>query len=131
MAPVFLIAAVLGVSPIGLWQTGEGVNSGKVEITACGQALCGLLVDGAALRTNPDQRDVRNHDPALRSRPLKNLKVLDALAGGPPVWTGAAYDPKWGMLVKGVQLRLVSPNAMTVKGCVGVFCHTDTFERVR
>jgi len=115
MAPVFLIAAVLGVSPIGLWQTGEGVNSGKVEITACGQALCGLLVDGAA----------------LRGRPLKNLKVLDALAGGPPVWTGAAYDPKWGMLVKGVQLRLVSPNAMTVKGCVGVFCHTDTFERVR
>ena len=125
------LAAVL-VSPIGVWATGSGADTGKVEIAPCGEALCGRVIDAARLHIDPDQRDVRNHDPALRGRPIRGLTVLKDFAGGPPVWTGAeAYDPATGQGSKNVQLRLTSPDRLAIKGCVTIFCRTKVWTRAR
>jgi uncharacterized protein (DUF2147 family) len=125
------VAAVLA-SPIGVWSTGSGADAGKVRIEPCGGALCGRVIDAARLRVEPDQRDARNRDPALRGRPIRGLTVLKGFTGGPAVWTGGeAYDPKTGDDSKNVQLRLTSPDRLAIKGCVAIFCRTEVWTRVR
>jgi uncharacterized protein (DUF2147 family) len=130
MTPAILIAAILA-SPIGFWSSGHGENAGRIEIKACGEALCGYIIDAARFQVEPDQRDVRNHDPALRDRPIRGLEVLENFAGGPPVWSGAGYDPRWGLRAKNVKLRLVSPDVMKIRGCLAIFCLTQTLYRVQ
>jgi uncharacterized protein (DUF2147 family) len=130
MTPALMLAAVLA-TPIGLWATGHGQNAGRIEIKACGTALCGYIADATRLHTHPDQRDERNRDPALRGRPVRGLEVLENFAGGPPVWTGTGYDPRWGLRARNVKLRLTSPDVMTVRGCLAIFCLTQTFARQR
>jgi uncharacterized protein (DUF2147 family) len=130
MNAALILAAVIA-TPLGVWSSGHGAGAGKVEITACGKALCGTVVDAARLKVDPDQRDVRNPDPALRGRRIRGLRIFNGFSGGPPVWTGEAYDPKTGQGARHVQMRLASPNRLTVKGCVAVFCRTETLTRVR
>ena len=128
---LFLLAAGVA-SPIGVWSTGSGADAGKVQIAPCGEALCGRVIAAARLRVDPDQRDVRNHDLALRGRPIRSLTVLRNFTGGPPVWSGGeAYDPKTGDDSKNVQLRLTSPDRLAIKGCVAIFCRTEVWTRVR
>lgn len=63
----------------GLWSTGS--QGGRVELYRCGAAICGKVNDATPLRANPDKRDVKNPDPALRARRLKGLVVLRAFTG--------------------------------------------------
>lgn len=46
---------------LGLWRTQKA--HGVVEIFRCENAICGRIVDAAALRTDPDQRDI--HIPVI------------------------------------------------------------------
>src|SRR3546814_4772297 len=79
----------------GVWATGS--QGGQVEIYRCGTVLCGRIIDAAPLRANPDQRDVKNPDRALRDRRLKGLVVLQGFEGGPKEWKGGpVYDPETG-----------------------------------
>jgi uncharacterized protein (DUF2147 family) len=130
MTLALLIAAILA-SPIGVWATGHGKNAGEIQIGACGQALCGVIADADRLHSHPDQRDAHNRDPALRARPIRGLEVLEDFAGGPPVWTGTGYDPRWGLSARNVKLRLTTPDVMTIRGCLAIFCVTQTLTRVR
>jgi uncharacterized protein (DUF2147 family) len=130
MNAALILAAVLA-TPVGVWSSGHGPQSGQVEISPCGGALCGHIIDAARLRVEPDQRDVRNPNPALRSRRIRGLRVFTGFAGGPPVWSGEAYDPKTGQGSRHVQMRLASPNVLTIKGCVAFLCRTETMTRVR
>ena len=131
IATLLSVAAGLA-SPIGVWSTGSGADAGRVEIAPCGTALCGRVIDAARLGVDPDQRDVRNHDLALRARPIRGLTVLKDFTGGPPVWSGGeAYDPKTGDDSKNVQLRLTSPDRLAIKGCVAIFCRTEVWTKVR
>ena len=66
---------------LGIWATGS--EGGRVQIYRCGgNALCGKIVDATRLRANPDLRDVRNPNEALRDRKLKGLVVLRGFTGG-------------------------------------------------
>ncbi|MCH8488370.1 MAG: DUF2147 domain-containing protein [Oceanicaulis sp.] len=112
----------------GLWDTGSG--GGQVEIYHCGADLCGRLADAAALRVDPDQRDVRNPDRSLRDRPLLGLVVLRDFSGGPAQWRGGpVYDPQTGDGARNGVLRLREDGRLEVKGCVAFVCRTRIWTR--
>lgn len=67
---------------VGLWSTGS--QGGRAELYRCGAAICGKVDDAAPLRANPDQRDGKNPDRALRDRKLKGLVVLQVFTGDRP-----------------------------------------------
>jgi len=116
---------------VGKWHTER--KDGMVEIHRCGAALCGRVIDGAPLRANPDQRDVRNPNAALRTRKVKGLRVLDGFAGGPKRWKGGPlYDPETGNLAGKGTLTLSDNNTLAVQGCIAMFlCRTQTWRRAR
>lgn len=116
---------------IGRWHTAS--EGGVVEIARCGEALCGRLVEAAALAANPDQRDVRNRDAALRERPLHGLEVFSGFEGGPEVWMGGTlYDPDSGREVSRGALTLIEWDTLEVQGCVArLLCRTQTWRRAR
>lgn len=114
----------------GLWSTGS--QDGRVQIYRCGDAYCGRIVDAAPLRANPDQRDVRNGDPALRTRRLKGLQVIAGFTGGPTEWKGGpVYDPETGDGATTGYLKLRPDGRLELKGCVAIFCRTKVWTRVR
>ncbi|WP_067105539.1 DUF2147 domain-containing protein [Sphingopyxis granuli] len=120
-----------GASIIGLWSTGS--QGGRVELYRCGAAICGKVDDAAPLRANPDHRDVKNPDRALREKPLRGLVVLQGFTGGPAEWKGGPlYDPETGeSAAKGV-LTLRANRKLEVKGCkAAIFCRTKVWTRVR
>ena len=130
-APAALLAmpsAAQAQSILGVWNTGS--EGGKVQIYRCGKAYCGKIVDAARLRANPDLRDTRNSDPALRSRRLMGLVVLRNFTGGPRDFTGeGVYDPESGDGARSAKLKLLSNGKLQVKGCVAVFCRTKLWTR--
>lgn len=120
-----------GDAVLGRWRT--SAQNGVVVIERCGASLCGRLVDAAALRTNPDQRDVRNRNTALRDRPLQGVLVLQAFSGGPQEWSGGPlYDPETGQGAPTGTLKLVSADRLAVRGCIApLLCRTQTWTRLR
>ena len=115
----------------GLWST--GTQGGRVELYRCGAAICGRVADAAPLRANPDQRDVKNPDKALRDRRLKGLVVLQGFEGGPKEWRGGpVYDPETGEGAAKATLTLRADGKLEVKGCkAAIFCRTKVWTRIR
>lgn len=114
----------------GLWSTGS--NGGRVELYRCGAAICGKVVNATPLRANPDHRDVKNPDPALRARRLKGLVVLRGFTGGPRQWKGGpVYDPETGDGAANGYLTLRADGKLEVKGCkAALFCRTKVWTRL-
>ena len=114
----------------GLWQT--QTNGGQVEISRCGNSLCGKLVTSDHIKTDPTIKDTKNKDTAQRSRPLKNMQMLYDFTGGPSKWTGGkVYNAADGGTYSGT-ITLVSANALKLKGCiVAPFCKTETWTRIK
>ncbi len=114
----------------GIWATGS--EGGRVEIYRCGSALCGMVVDAARLRGNPDLRDVRNSDPKLRQRRIKGLVVLKDFTGGPAEWKGGpVYDPETGDGAPRGYLKLLANGKLELKGCVAFICRTKIWTKTR
>lgn len=116
---------------LGRWRTSS--ENGVVEFFRCGSAICARLIDAAPLRADPNQQDVRNRNPDLRSRPLRHLRVMSGFTGGPSVWRGGSlYDPESGRQVERGTLTLIDRNTLEVQGCVArVLCRTQTWQRIR
>ena len=135
--PILAAALALSVSApafaqevTGLWQT--QTNGGQVEISRCGNSLCGKLVTSDHIKTDPTIKDTKNKDTAQRSRPLKNMQMLYDFTGGPSKWTGGkVYNAADGGTYSGT-ITLVSANALKLKGCiVAPFCKTETWTRIK
>ena len=117
-------------SALGVWRA--QTHHGVVELFGCGGALCGRVVTSDVLKDNPDMKDVRNKDTALRTRPLKGLTILRGFSGGPREWkNGEVYDPEDGNTYHGT-IKLVDPKTVKLTGCV-VFplCQTQTWTRAQ
>jgi uncharacterized protein (DUF2147 family) len=78
VAAVPAVAAAPNVSPLGYWRTADG--NGIIEIARCGadDTLCGKL---AWFRISPDDPnpqglDLKNPNPAERSRPLCGITFM-------------------------------------------------------
>ncbi len=140
MRSALVLSAIAGVAALaagaahaaspadGVWRTPE--KHGVVEVFDCGGALCARIVTSDTLKVDPQEKDLRNKDPSLRSRPMKGLVVIWGMTGGPPSWKGGqAYDPDDGRIYTG-SLRLVNADTLSMTGCI-VFplCRSETWKR--
>lgn len=125
-----LAAAPAGEAVFGLWRT--PVDGGSViRLEPCGASVCGRIVTSPRLRAFPDQTDVRNPDPALRRRALKDLLVLKVSPTGEGRWgDGWVYNPEEGATYRGVMER-TADGRLRLKGCVvALLCQTQTWVRL-
>jgi uncharacterized protein (DUF2147 family) len=105
----------------GFWQAGSG--GAIIEVHSCGDALCGRVVDSDDLRNNPYLTDDANRDPALRSRSVKGMDILQGFKpqpfnGGQKVWTGGRiYNPDDGKTYH-AEVKLLAPDRLKVTGCL-------------
>ena len=114
----------------GLWATDS--DNGRVQIYRCGEGICGKLIDADQIRANPDQSDYYNKRKSERGRKVKGLVLFSGYSGGPKEWKGGQiYDPKSGDTGRNGKIRLVSDNALEVKGCLGPICRTKHWTRVK
>ena len=121
-------AAAPGDSPHGLWKTPTG---GHIRMAPCGADLCATVVTSPHLREHPDQKDVLNANPALRTRPIKGLRTLQVSSTGPGEWLrGWVYNPEDGKTYK-AEVRLLGGGRLKVTGCVAKpLCQSQTWTRI-
>ena len=140
---VFLLAARAfagGAEEIlGTWNNDDG--RAKIEIFDCGARYCGKIIwlkepnypqdDKRGMGGKP-RVDRKNPDPALRSRLLLGLQIMEGFVfRGKAVWDkGHIYDPESGKTYKG-RITLVSPQRLYLKGYVGIplFGRSTTWTR--
>jgi uncharacterized protein (DUF2147 family) len=132
-ANVLLAALVAAGAPQagieGDWLTADG--NAIVRVAPCGVRLCGNVVRVLARGPGVPRTDVRNPDPALRSRPLVGLPVLTGFTRDGGEWTGGhAYDAKTGQSYK-ARLASNPDGSLTVTGCILFLCKSQTWTRVR
>lgn len=112
---------------LGIWMTER--EESKVEIARCGAKICGTVV----WLKNPIYRDSRegpvgtplidrhNLDPALRSRPILGMRILEGFSEvDETTWgNGTCYDPKSGKTYRG-KIHLSAPDRLELRGYVGI-----------
>ena len=125
---MFGASASASASVEGLWRT--SVDRAEVRIEGCGTKICGRLVTSDRLKAFPDQRDVHNHDRALRSRRLAGAPIVQGFSGGPTRFTGGTvYDPAGGGTYSG-RIVLTGPDTLKLTGCiVAPLCRSQTWTR--
>jgi uncharacterized protein (DUF2147 family) len=135
---VFLLLAstttALAASAEGEWVT-EG-DKARVKIAPCAgsaQELCGTITWSYRPPDAPAEGpllDINNGDPALRSRPIVGLPLLQGFKpDGDDTWDGGTiYDPEGGKTYKS-KFRLKGPDTLEVDGCVLFICESQTWTR--
>lgn len=110
----------------GFWRTAEG--DGLVSVRACGESLCGYLIDRDKLQAAGSSaiRAVR----AGESRPATETVLLNGFTGGPERWAGGRIiNPENGKVYRG-WLRLLSRDRLKVTGClVRPLCGSQVWTR--
>lgn len=112
----------------GRWLTAD--RDAIIQIAPCGPKLCGTI--DRFLVSPPqglDQRDVNNKDAKLRSRKLLGMPILTGFALSDGAWRGQIYDPKSGKTYRSVLER--AGGSLKVKGCISIFCQSQTWTRAR
>ncbi len=112
--------------PAGEWRTSDGAT---VRIRKCGSGFCGYV---ASTQGAPG-KDIRNPDPAKRSRSVLGIEVLINLQPkGDKVWGGTSYNAEDGLLYSATMTEQ-SQSTLLIRGCGandGV-CGSETWSRVR
>lgn len=112
-----------GGNPSGVWLTQTGES--KVRLSPCGSGYCGVIVS-----TSGKGVDEKNPDPALRSRSVVGVQIVNASSASGDGYEGTLYNPKDGKTYSG-SLKMTGPSTIEVSGCVmGVFCKRQTWKRV-
>jgi uncharacterized protein (DUF2147 family) len=110
-------------SPFGYWQTRDG--GGVVEVTRCGNDLCGRLA-GIVL-DNPNDKMPKDWQGVSQCHlPLiSNAQQVEA-----NLWRGKITDPRNGH-VYGVELHVDDGGRLAVRGFLGIalFGQTDYWTR--
>lgn len=130
LATSTLVTPAFAADPTGLWLT--PTRSGQVEISKCGNGLCGRLVSSEGLKADPALKDVNNSNASLRGRALKGLTILTGFSGGPQEWTGGSiYNAEDGKTYSGT-ITMDGDNTLKLRGCVVVpLCKTQVWTRLR
>ena len=130
-------AEVDGIS--GVWNSED--RDAMIEIFNCSDKVCGKIVwMDEPYYTVKDKEgkpgdlklDIKNPDPALRTRTILGLQILrDFQFAGGDRWTGGkVYDPESGRTYSAV-MSLVSSNKLHLRGFIGIslFGRTTTWTR--
>lgn len=128
LAALLLASPALAADPVqGRWITEE--KDAVITIAPCGAKLYGRITKFlVAPPQGLDQRDVNNKDASKRSRKLLGMPVLTGFVEDGDEWRGTIYDPKSGKTYRSI-LQRKSANVLTVKGCLGPFCQTQTWRK--
>jgi uncharacterized protein (DUF2147 family) len=112
----------------GEWITPGG--KGRVRVEPCGDKLCGTLVWLKEETAAQPLLDARNPDKALRTRPLKGVRILDRLSADGAGWAGGrGYDPERGQNFRVASLTVLPNGVLKLKGCIGPLCQTQTWTK--
>jgi uncharacterized protein (DUF2147 family) len=123
---------------VGIWRT--EMDESKVEVFMCGEKICGKIVwlknpvytDSRDGVVGTPLNDFKNPDPALKSRPILGLQILEGFtAVGDNVWgNGTCYDPKSGNTYRG-KIHLAAPDRLELRGYIGIplFGRTSVWTR--
>lgn len=132
---IILAALAAGAAPsvddvLGQWRT--QTRNGIVEITRCGNSICGVLVNSDGIRADPQIRDEKNKDASLRTRRLRGLKILENFRWRSAAWSGGTiYNAEDGGTYDAT-MTLADKDHLRLKGCiVWPLCKTQTWVRVR
>jgi uncharacterized protein (DUF2147 family) len=137
LRPLFVLAWLLVANSVvvdetditGRWLSGD--KTGWIEIRLVDGNPVGIAA-GATDPADADRLDELNPDPALRSRALRGITILQGFHyAGEQVWQGGTiYDPNSGKTYKST-ITLVDRNTLKVRGFVGVslFGRSDTWTR--
>jgi uncharacterized protein (DUF2147 family) len=130
---VLAAAALLNIPPAwaddlaGVWKLDK--TPVELRFAPCEEAICGLIEMSARLQADPDARDIKNPIPALRSRRLKGLAMLDQLRPAAKGWKGRVYLPGSGATYD-VEVRRLDVDHLTATGCMApLVCQTFTLTR--
>ena len=131
--------ATEGDGVVGVWNNEK--KDARIEIFNCSDKMCGKIVwMDEPYYTLKDKEgkpgdlklDIRNPDPALRTRIILGLQILsDFTFAGGNRWTGGkVYDPESGNTYSG-NMTLVSNNELRLRGYIGIslFGRTTTWTR--
>lgn len=138
LAAMALVAAAAPTNPalaaqpesvVGKWLT--PTRHGIIEITPCGESICGRLIESDGIRANPDLRDVNNKDASKRSRKVKDLLMLGGFTREKAKWSGGwIYNAEDGGTYKAT-ITPAGADTLKLKGCiVWPLCKTQTWTRV-
>ena len=112
----------------GRWLTADKGGLVHVYLEADGK-LAGRIVGGS----RPEERDDKNPDPALRSRPVLGLKLMQGFARDGDRWKGGAiYDPDDGKTYTATaRLADQDGDKLLLRGYVGLpmFGRTEEWTR--
>jgi len=123
---------------LGIWRT--EMDESKVEVFMCGDKICGKIIwlktplytDSRDGEVGTPLTDFKNPDPALKSRPILGLRVLEGFtAEGDSTWgKGTCYDPKSGNTYRG-KIHLAAPDRLELRGFIGIplFGRTSVWTR--
>jgi uncharacterized protein (DUF2147 family) len=128
LSAVCLSAPAHAADPVtGRWLTqgGEAI----VAIRPCGPQFCGSIERVVKPTPGAPTTDAKNPNPALRSRPYLGLTILSNFADAGNDWRGQIYDPKSGRTYRST--LKAAGNNLEVKGCIAVFCRSQTWTRIK
>ena len=123
---------------LGIWKT--EMDESKVEVFKCGEKICGKIIwlktpnytDSRDGVVGTPLNDFKNPDPALRSRPILGLRILEGFTAerGNTWGSGTCYDPKSGNSYRG-KIHLAAPDRLELRGYIGIplFGRTSVWTR--
>jgi uncharacterized protein (DUF2147 family) len=127
MPQPLLVALSSASALLGLWNT--PVDRSQVRVDSCGGDVCGYVIASSRLTAEPDQKDVRNPDVSLRTRLIRNLKIMQVHSVDSGQFRGWVYDPKSGHTYR-VVVRLRPDDHLELTGCLlGPLCGTQSWNR--
>ncbi|MET0240015.1 MAG: DUF2147 domain-containing protein [Sphingobium sp.] len=127
-AMLLLISSAAGAqSATGDWLTDD--RSAIIHVSMRGNRLWGVIA--RVLDPAAPAKDIRNPDPAARSRALVGTPVLIDFTRSDKGWEdGKAYDPKAGRSYRST-LAMDGPDKLKVTGCLMFICRTKVWTRSR
>ena len=129
-----LAGPAFAADPSGTWLTQE--QDAHIRMVKCGRGYCGTLVwlkDPKDPATGKPVTDVNNPDPARRTKPLMGTMVainFMPAPNAPNKWIGRFYNADDGKQYDG-SITPASASELSVEGCLGALCQTQTWTRVR
>ena len=89
------------------------------------------MAGGVDRRERISEARPHNQDESLRSRPTLGIELLTGFSAADGTeWTGGdIYNPENGKTYRS-ELELEEANILKVRGCVFIFCETQTWTRV-
>jgi uncharacterized protein (DUF2147 family) len=130
-------AAMAQSSPLGLWRTMDdatGKPRGEVRIQEKGGKLVGTLVRSLAADTSKEPLTCKPCADDRKDQPMAGLEMIrgaQAVAGSPWFEDGEILDPDNGKIYK-LKMRVEEGGkALLVRGYIGPFYRTQTWERAQ